>query len=127
MASICEKAISTLTGNLNSDRSYLITAVCVLIFGQSLEIPVIVNGDAIADCLCLKRRAAHAAASRRRRQAVTDGRFETREQHQLKKLLQRSETCAAARVRFCRVLCVFLQLQCYEATKKSQLHSTVNS
>ena len=70
----------------------------------------------LADCLCLKRRAARAAS--RRRQAVTDGRFETREQHQLKKLLQRSETCAAARVRFCRVLCVFLQLQCYEATKK---------
>jgi hypothetical protein len=36
------------------------------------------------------RRAARAAS--RRRQAVTDGRFETREQHQLKKLLQRSET-----------------------------------
>jgi len=38
------------------------------------------------------RRAARAASRHRRRQAVTDGRFETREQHQLKKLLQRSET-----------------------------------
>ena len=28
-ASICEKAISILSGNLNSGRSYLITAVCL--------------------------------------------------------------------------------------------------
>ena len=119
MASICEKAISTLTGNLNSDRSYLITAVCVLIFGTKSRNPGHSERRRLAECLCLKRRAARAAASRRRRQAVTDGRFETREQHQLKKLLQRSETCAAVRVRFCLVLCVFLQLQCYEATKKS--------
>ena len=47
MASIWEKAISILSGNLNSGRSYLITAV--QIFKRPLLVLVIVERESIYD------------------------------------------------------------------------------
>ena len=64
-----------------------------------------------------RRRMRHAVGDER-----TNGRFETREQHQLKKLLQRSETCILCcrnKFRLVRSL-VFLQLAMKAERKKEK-------